>query len=188
MKLEELQKVFESFRDQCFWLNADRNTFYILHKNQDILWQTASQFFHDVNRMFLENYILQVCKLTDPAKTRKSSNLTAPFINHELETLNLITDEIKTLLEKLLQYRALIEDARNKLVSHSDLEAVMQQVCLGAHAKQDIDVFFDNLFRYNDAVAAALGISRCDISGTSASGDAYDLIKVLRRGLAARRT
>lgn len=178
-----LREKFDHFRTECAWITNCYNLYRFLYeggeKTDILLMRTASAFFHDLNRMVVEYLLLQICKITDPAKSRDRQNLTVSNLNKDLETLGLLTQDLIDLEAKLYGYRNLIKLARDKLISHLDWQAVKEGCPLGEHESVEVKRFFGNLFKYTDLVGEACGAGPSDYSVTPCQGDVVDLIRFL---------
>jgi hypothetical protein len=128
----------EAFRRSCVSLRSLWRHFDILFIGTDLkrelLQTTAPTFFGDVHGLFVEHLVLHICRLTDNAETMGRKNLTVKFLiehsdfsstPHTLEKLNRISADIHA-------FRAIILPARNRFISHLDLEAVRLDAPLGA--------------------------------------------------------
>lgn len=184
MNTDELKRSFLAFREHCIWLRCCYNTHAALYESgpevREILSAAANIFFGDLNRILIEYCLLQMCKITDPSKSRSRENLTVEYINSLLKSSSLITDEISRHSDGLRHYRNLIEEGRHRLVAHLDKESVMNGVPIGEHDQKDIAAFFENLQGYVDAVGIAVGVGPLDFQVTAGSGDVIDLINALR--------
>jgi hypothetical protein len=152
----------EAFRGSCVSLRSLWRHFEILFIGTDLkrelLQTTAPTFFGDVNGLFRDYLILHICRLTDNAETMGRKNLTVKFlIEHSdfssaprtLEKLNQVSANIHA-------FRTLILPARNRFISHLDLEAVRLDAPLGAASdaqwKQfwiDLQDFLDLMHRHH---------------------------------------
>ena len=189
---ENLPNTFHHFREQCIWLRACLNTFEALYSTDEathsLLKKTAPCFFFDLNKIFVEYIILQICNLTDPAEShhkntsRKRQNLTILHINDLLSNDNLITPDIKSTTTNTLNYRHYIIDSRNKPISHFDKQSIIDQAPLGEHSKENLDSFFRDLQLYCDLVGTAISDGPLDFNSTSCAGDVCDLLKYLKAG------
>jgi AbiU2 len=182
--------VFKRFREECIWLQSCYNTYKALYVGPhavrgDLLWATAPIFFYDLSVILVDYIYLLIGRVTDPATTRGQANLTVAAIDTMLAEAGLITDAIKNCSTGMHRYRELIKPARDKLIAHLDRDTVLAAKTLGEHSPEEARGFFDNLHRYIDEVGIAIGVGPLDISGTGASGDALDLLKVLRHGVSA---
>lgn len=190
MASNDLKATFLALREQCIWIRTCFNTFIGLFESgqvrHQLMDQTAPLFFQEINRILYENYILQVCKLTDKAsstvKGGKRLNLTVAHVNDLLKAEGLMTRDIQEASDGLVRFRNLIEEARNRLVGHSDKVAVLKLLELGTHTQQESLAFFEYMFSYVDAVGNAIGVGPLDFGSTSASGDVHDLFKALNGG------
>lgn len=190
MASNDLKETFLQLREQCIWIRTCFNTFVDLFESGDarhrLMDSTAPLFFHDLNRILYENYILQVCKLTDRASTRVGKdvrpNLTVAHVNELLAAEGLMTQEIQTATDGLMRFRGLVEQARNRSIGHVDKETALKYIVLGVHSQPEAQTFFAYLYTYVDDVGIAVGEGPLDFSTTSAAGDASDLLKALNGG------
>ena len=90
---------------------------------------------------------------------------------------------VKTLDESIRDYGKRLQPVRNKIVGHSDLETYVTDPVLGAHPKEKLDEFFENLQSYFDVAGVAVGVGPLDFRSSPGPGDVLDLIHTLRRGL-----
>ena len=72
-----------------------------------------------------------------------------------------------------------LKDSRNRVIAHADKETFLQNLTVGAHAKQDMQDFFENLNAYTDAVGNVLGVGALCYKTCAATGDVTDLISLL---------
>lgn len=200
----ELRSTFLFLREHCIWIQTCFNTFNELFESGDarhsLMDRTAPLFFHELNRILYENYILQVCKLSDSAHSmvpvkingkterEKRYNLTVSHVNGLLLAEGLLTPEIEDATAGIMRYRSLIEAARNRAIGHADKETAMTYIVLGAHRKPEATAFLEYLHAYIDAVGIAVGEGPLDFSTTSASGDVADLFKAMNNGDYLRET
>ncbi|WP_043783940.1 AbiU2 domain-containing protein [Rubrivivax gelatinosus] len=201
--LERLRAAFIAFRVESVELRALYDTHQALFSSgQDVdalLREIAPLFFSDLSRMLVQQWILGVARLTDQARSGRKNprnNLTAAQLLQQLKALPpealggegpQALDLIDRCNERLDSYRALIKDARDKVVSHADLEVHLSSAVLGEHASAEVDGFLDCLQEFNDLVGNALGEGLLDFTGTGGPGDAYDLIRVLKAAHHAER-
>lgn len=181
-------KLFKDLREECIWIRTCYNTFITLfHEKEitDILEDSASVFFQDLNRIMQEYTILQICKITDQPGKGDRGNLTISRMNKELCKSNNMTEKIKSCTAKMNCYRRKIEEARNKLIAHNDLGAISKQTKLGVHQEGDIVEFMDAMQQYCDHVAEAVREGPLDFSSSACRGDVLDLLNVLRKGISA---
>jgi AbiU2 len=97
------------------------------------LQNTAHKFFSDLNHMLIEHLILQICKLTDPEMTKGKRNLTIPFLVNNADFAATPRDiaKLKKIAARIDKFRKRIGPARNKLISHLDLDAALRRKSFG---------------------------------------------------------
>lgn len=198
MSSQELAATFLRLREHCEWIqtcfNTNKDLFGSGKARQEIMQRVAPMFFHELNKILIENYILQVCKISDPAFTmvpveiggkkphEKRYNLTVAHVNELLQAEGLMTPQIQAASDGIMRYRNIIKDARNMQISHSDKETAMTYIERGAHTEAEALAFFDHLYKYVDAVGIAVGVGPLDFSTTSGPGDVADMFKALNVG------
>lgn len=189
--MDQLESQFKALRDQAIVLRQTFNTFNHLFESDGetdrVLKESAAWFFHDLNRMMVEYLVLLVCRLTDPSETFGKPNLTIPRMTKLLcknEDLDQGTKaNLKTLDEHIRDYRKRLEPVRNKIVGHADLDTYVSHSLLGAHPKEKMIEFFENLQSYFDVAGVAVGVGPLDFRFSPGPGDVLDLIHTLKRGL-----
>ena len=186
----DLERSFLAFRDQCIWIrtcfDTNRALFGAGEARRDVMRRTAASFFGELNHILLENYIVQVCKVTDPARSGprgdRRENLTVALLDSMLRERGLMSPEIQAAGEEMMRYRALVVDARNRSIAHFDKETVLTFLTLGRHTRQEAEAFIGHMHAYVDAIALAAGIDPLDFRSTAGPGDAADLFRALNGG------
>ena len=178
------KEVFNTFRVESVWLRSIYDTTQALFSSgtdiTDLLQRCAAHFFADLNHILIEYWVLVVARITDPAKTMGRENVTAKLILEMLDKLGLLTAEIQSESDGLHRYRAILNDARNRVVSHADKETFLNPALLGIHAPHDIIEFLAHLQKFNDLVGEALEEGPLDFQSTYGPGDVFDLLRVLK--------
>ena len=183
MATPDLEKAFLAFREQCIWLQTCYDMYAALFESGEnttsVLVEAAPLFFHDLNHILVEYCRLQVCRLTDPPKSRGKDNLTVKHINALLQAEGLLSAELSAAADGLARYRSLINDSRNWIISHADKRTLLDGLPIGAHTEADVSAFFEDLYRYVDSVGMAIGVGPLDFRTTSGAGDTLDLVRKL---------
>lgn len=114
-------------------------------------------------------------------------NLTVKYLVEALTQHGRMTSDICEIARRLDTYRELINDARNKLVSHADRAAFLRNAVLGGHTEEAVEQFVRDLQRFNDLVGEAVGEGPLDYQATSCSGDVHDLLRALTAALGSQK-
>jgi hypothetical protein len=182
-----LGDIFEKFRNRCVELqicySMYRHLFEADEDVSDILRRTAMVFFHDLNRILIEQIYLHISRITDPARSGKRENLSVANINEMLERAGLMTGNVDHLSKQLMRYRDIIKEVRNKIIAHLDKQTVVNNLKIGVHAAEEVTAFFENLYEYCDEVGLATGKGPLDFRTVAGPGDVLDLINALGRSL-----
>jgi hypothetical protein len=147
--------------------------------------RAAPIFFGDINKMFVEYMILQVCKITDPAHDfRKNDNHTIAFLlEHYDFSAAPTTMQRLAQLDALLQaFRQKLLPARNKLISHSDRGAILGGQNLGGASQSEWNEFWLNLQDVVFIIYEKVFGTPFYINGVARLSDADGLLKTLKQG------
>jgi hypothetical protein len=90
------------------------------------LQTTAPIFFGDLNEIFIEQLVQRICRLTDGARTMGRKNLTIKFLieHSDFSAAPGTLDRLSALSDSMHRFLNQIVEARNRFISHIDLEAV----------------------------------------------------------------
>jgi hypothetical protein len=149
---------------------------------RELLNEIAPVFFGDLNQMLIEHLVLQVCKITDPAQTSGRSNLTVKYLvqHGTYPPADLVS--LTELSNSMEQFRAKVVPARNRIISHVDLEAVQEGVPLGGAATSEWDQFWQDLESFVQLVHRHYVDAAWDFRITEVGmlSDSDGLVKALR--------
>jgi hypothetical protein len=147
--------------------------------------RAAPTFFGDINRMFVEYMILQVCKITDPAQDfRKNDNHTIAFLlrHYDFSSDPTTRERLHQLDGQLQAFRQMLLRARNKLISHSDRQAILAGQALGGAPQTEWDEFWLNLQSVVCVIYEKVLGTPVQINGVAMLSDADGLLKALKHG------
>ena len=93
----------------------------------DVINRTSSNLLMEFHWLVLDNMVLSLSKLTDPAGMRGNSNLSLPYLIDEIEKTDKkdIVPELKATLEELNAAVEHFRKIRNKRIAHNDLAVVL---------------------------------------------------------------
>jgi hypothetical protein len=98
------------FTDHCVLLRATwahyQELFEASALRLELLESTANTFFHDLNLIFIQHLILQICKLTDSEATRGTRNLTTWFLlkNSDFSSTPSVPRKLTQLIKSLERF------------------------------------------------------------------------------------
>jgi hypothetical protein len=146
----------------------------------DRMHRAAPVFFGDLSQMFNRSIILEVCKITDPAKMHGNDNLTIAFL---LQHYNLNSDRRLTELEARINvFRKKLLPARHKRIAHSDRTAAFSKEALGAAPREDWNQFWLDLQDLVDIIHKKVVGTPFLINGVAMLSDVDGLLKALKHG------
>jgi len=204
---ETAKEIVKRFCGHVHWLVRVRHTFKVLFEDeqpscQTLMKKTAWSFFLDLNRILQEYLLLECAKITDPATTYGHTNFTVDYLVKNicwpsdkaiLEKLTSLSDDHKDLLQELksLQliaqgFRGHIESARDKLLAHLDMGAVLTSKPLGGFPEGDDKTFFCALQKLCDITHEACFGTIYGVMLPITVGDVINLRKTLKDAVAFR--
>jgi hypothetical protein len=177
-----------AFCDTCVVLRSMWEHHRILFEGSDLkrelLQGIAPTFFFDLHALFVRNLVLEICKITDPARTMGRANLTVKFLieHSDFSSTPATLDTLKRLSDSIHAFRNKIVHARNKFIAHLDRESVQLGQPLGSAPQEDwlrfwIDLqdFFNIMHKhYVDPNGHFY------LNGIAQLSDAYMLVKALK--------
>lgn len=181
--------LVECFCEQVFWL---RQIHYIVcelfrdERASFLMKNTAHAFFLDLNKILIDYFLLEVAKLTDPARSSrgKRENFTLANLIETVEWPSDCLDEIERHKETITSFRKCIEPARNRLIAHHDKTSVVSGDSLGSFTEGQDERLLEALEQICNLLhRAAFGVIFGDMVSCH-SGDVRDLKKALRKAIA----
>lgn len=178
------------FANQCVYMRSiylHRNILFetSTDKDTDRMHRAAPTFFGDLSRMLVEYIILQVCKITDPARDlRKNDNHTIAFLLQHYSSIlpSKAAQDLKSLDADLQAFRVKLLPARNKLISHADRSAILAGQNLGGVPQSEWNEFWINLQDAVCIIYQEVFGTPFYINGVSGLSDADGLLKTLKHG------
>jgi hypothetical protein len=204
---ETAKEIVKRFCGHVHWLVRVRHTFKVLFEDeqpscQTLMKKTALSFFLDLNRILQEYLLLECAKITDPATTHGDTNFTVDYLVQNicwpsdkaiLEKLTSLPDDHKDILQELKSLQLIaqglrgdIKSARNKLLAHLDMSAVLSSKPLGEFPEGNAKTFFCALQKLcNITHEACFGTIYGEMSTiTVGGGDVINLRKTLECAVA----
>ncbi len=131
----------------CCWAYQAWVTYiYLFDKNdkQADTIEKAIEFFNRLSPIIQEYFLQQIAKLHDPAVQNNNLNVSVDFVVRfgkwgDKEA------EIKAIEKRLVEFWGHVKPARNKLLAHNDLEALLADEALGAFPDGEDALYFDAL-------------------------------------------
>jgi hypothetical protein len=145
----------------------------------------APTFFGDINKMFVEYIILQVCKITDPTQDfRGNDNHTIAFLlqHYDFSADPAKMERLAQLDARLQAFRQNLLPARNKLISHSDRDTILAGQALGGAPQGEWDEFWLNLQDVVCIIYEKVFGTPFYLNGVAMLSDADGLLKALKHG------
>jgi len=154
---QDKEEIFWLFFEECSNLRRLWDEYIFLYEtsesHRELLDKVAKNFFEDLQEIFIEYILLNICKITDPAHSRQDDNLTVQYI---LELVGPETAEqlgLDKLSGRIRSFSDDIRSARNKIIVHTDKETAISGKMLGASSKEAVDSFWRNLQEFAKKVS-----------------------------------
>ena len=153
-----LKDEIEAMANVCVRLRSIWRHYEILFEEGELrrtlMHRIAPVFFGDLNQLLIEQLVLEVCRLTDPAVTKGRTNLTIDYVMRESDFAGAPEDfdRLITLRDNIHQFRSKIIPARNRLIGHLDRDAVMAAQPLGPTSEAEWTQFWNDLEEFLNVV------------------------------------
>jgi hypothetical protein len=176
----------ESFCGSCVALRSLWEHYRTLFEGSDLkrelLQTTAPVFFGDLNEIFIEQLVQRICRLTDNAQTMGRKNLTVKFLveHTDFSAAPVTLDKLRALSDAIHRFRDRIVEARNRFISHLDLEAVRLDKPLGAASDSEWLQFWLDLQDFLDQLLRHHGVKHFYLNAMGNTSDADSLLTALR--------
>lgn len=189
MASSDLMQTFEALTEQCVWLHeihTMRTQLFASVGAAAIQQATAPVFFFNLWQLLRDAFMLQVCKINDPATTsvkgQAVANLTVNHVNALLTKEGLMTPAIVDAAHGMTKFYKALKPARDKLLSHLDKQAVLANQWLAPVTEAEVLEFFEDLYTYVDAVGLAIGVGPLDFRMSPGVADIPPLLEYLKEG------
>jgi hypothetical protein len=189
MPSNDLKQTFEALTEQCVWLNeiyTMQTKLFTSPSAAAIQQATAPVFFFYIGQLLRDAFILQVCKLNDPATTvtrgQSVTNLTVKHVNELLKQEGLMTKDILAASAGMEKFYGDLKPVRDKLISHLDKGVVLASQWLSPVLEADVTKFFEHLYSYVDLVGVAIGVGPLDFEDSPGAADVPPLLQHLKDG------
>jgi AbiU2 len=138
----------EAFAQSCVLLRSMwwhyHTLFEVSKLRRELLAAVAPTFFSDVCAMLREHLVLHICRLTDNEQTMGRKNLTVKWLmaHADFSAEPAKVERLRHLSDSINDFRKTILPARNRFISHVDLEAVRAGQPLGGASQEQWQQFW----------------------------------------------
>lgn len=141
-----------AFCNHCDWcFQSWQLVKYLFSENEDEKHFRLPEHRHFFNRLWkiLQEYWLhEVAKLGDPAFQGGHSNLSIDYVYKRGNWPEPVSTELGRHRSDLLRFAAKTGAARNKLLSHKDVETITSGITLGEFNEKEDDAYFEQLQKF----------------------------------------
>jgi hypothetical protein len=143
--------------------------------------EVAPRFFADLAQVFGEFAISSACRVTDPWLDKfGNKNLTVKFFTNILGRFVALHAQLLLLQARIEEHRDRIENARNKLTAHADLDTILSGEPIGAATWPQWHQFWEDLGEFVSLVHENVEGSPFDIRAAMVRGDAEMVLKKIQ--------
>lgn len=156
-------KVINDFLALCVWTRdtwqLPKHLFDLNPNRSQMGGPRLEGFFFNLSVILQEYWLLQVAKLHDPAVQQSGVNLSLDYVVRYGAWPTPVKLELEKLLKDMsnLSYLKAIRNARNKVLSHNDLETILNAAPVGGFENRDDDLYFEMLMQFYRIVATNSG-------------------------------
>lgn len=156
-------EVIQTFCQHCDWAEQCwllRKHLFDENPDRDVLFVPRHEHFFNRLALILQEYwLLEVAKLHDHPRQARRSNLTIDYILEYGAWTDEVRNRLKTIRARLVVLADAIREARNKLLSHHDLESILSKKSLGEFEEGTDIAYFKALREYVSTIhEATMGV------------------------------
>ena len=148
--------MVERFCQHCDWSYQSwvfRSSLFDDNPDENHLRAPAhAHFFVRLEKILQEYWLHEVVKLNDPPEQYGSKNLTIDFILENGSWSENTKKELSNLSVILVNFSSKLRSARNKILSHKDLETLLSGESHGTFQVGDDDAYFEALQEFVNIV------------------------------------
>jgi hypothetical protein len=150
------------------------------------IMKRAVHFFHDLSNLIVDHFLLQAAKIMDRAQTLGHDNLSAYYLLEQIAWPDEVRQKLLECVAEMERFNELIRDARNRILSHNDLETILSGEVLGAFPEGMDTEFLRSLGEFVELVhRTCVGIPYNPVE--TFPGDAMDFMKIIKEANALDR-
>jgi hypothetical protein len=176
-------QTVRKFCDSYFWMLVLMRYFQELFEgNERVPLQTmkrAAHFFNDLSNLIVDQFLLQAAKIMDRARSFGRDNLSVYYVLKRISWPEDMKKILKGYIKQMEKFNELIREARNRILSHNDLETILEGKTLGQFPEKMDRDFLNTLGKFAELVHQTCIGSPYDPNETFA-GDAIDFMKIMR--------
>lgn len=186
-----IDEIFQELKTEITWLHGRwiiyRQLFAHSEKRIDLLNECASAFFRIVQDVILDDVLVTLSKLTDPAHSRKHANLSLEQLQKRVEAQGeaQLVATLRKLLDDLHSKCQVIRLHRDKRLAHLDLTRAIQSASnpLPGISRQMIEDAIKLVREYMNTIEIHYTKSETGYEHFIISSDGDALVTVLKYGL-----
>jgi hypothetical protein len=176
----------EAFTGICVSLRSIWQHYWILFEgaklNRELLADVAPIFFSDICALLREHLVLHICRITDREEMSGRENLTVAFLVSHSNFPSGTLEKLQRLSDGIHGFRKIILPARNRFISHLDLEAIRAGDLLGSVEPEKWNQFWLDLQDFVHIVHKHYvdASGHFYLNGIAMASDADSLVQALR--------
>jgi hypothetical protein len=182
--------IVRKFCNGYFWIRILRRYFREIFEKQSSspipIMKRAVHFFHDLSNLMVDHFLLQAAKVMDHARTLGHDNLSAYYLLEQITSPDEVRQKLLDLVAEMERFNQHMRDARNRILSHNDLETILSGEVLGAFPEGMDTKFLSSLGEFVELVhRTCVGTPYNPVE--TFPGDAMDFMKIIREANALER-
>lgn len=180
---EDEKLLIENFRDHVHHILILHHEYCALQEyfdNNPQMYNESGNFFDNMARSMRFHLLLDFAKVIDRAQSFGHDNLSVDYIIENVNWPDEIRSKLVELNKKMKSFRKQIIDARNKVLSHNDVQTFLNNKVHGQFPKQDGEDFLQNLKTFTEIANTTCFDSPFNPILTF-PGDVHEFCKILEK-------
>jgi len=184
-----IYEIYVEIWQEVVWVHSKWNIFLQLYSDSEtiaLLNNTAPSYFRICQDVLLDDIMLSICRLTDPAQTGGKTNLSLRRLVDNIEANK--NDKLKDIVKKILDLAEpnfeFARDHRNRRIAHNDLQTRMKTHLepLSSYTNDKVNDALKNIGNVMNVVQHHYESSETLYSHCISPDDGNDLLYWLRKG------
>ncbi|MCP4614376.1 MAG: hypothetical protein GY845_37310 [Planctomycetes bacterium] len=178
---EHEQRLVEHFSNHTFHILMIHRQYCVLTKffeENPYMLGKASGFFKNMSDSMRLELLLEFAKVTDPAKSLGNDNLSVNHILENIQWPDTVKSKLSDYQQEIQSFRSYIKDARDKILSHIDVQTLLNKTVYAQFPLEEGERFIQNLKAFSTLAYETCFETPWNII-LSFPGDVDDFCKIL---------
>jgi len=184
---DELEPIFEGLQDDLVWLHGRWKLYRQLYAESELrielLNETASSFFYQLQNTLLDDVILSIARMTERKEIAGRENLVLAQIIDKLDDSKHsdLQGRLERQLAKIEEVCKPLRKNRHQLIAHRDLEAAISDTDVPGISRAQVEEALSAIRKFMNTIQGYFADSETGYDNFIMQADANSLVAALKR-------